>query len=162
MRTANRPPDRRRPPDHELIDAARRRLLSTRGPGCRLVGIVILTADGCRDHLHVSAEMLVAARGSRPTPAPDGPAAPSEPEAAPNRSELLAAFLSDDARAILRELAARQPCQAQEVLGAVAGRVGKSNFWPVWKSLQVRTLVVECPGGFRLGPPWLAGLVATA
>lgn len=100
----------------------------------------------------------------------DGLAAPSgvrtqapgeAPEPGPTAPELLRHFLSDDEKAVLRELAARAPCQATEVQRAVAagGRVARSNFWPVWKQLQVRGLIAEGAGGFRPGPPWLAALL---
>lgn len=87
------------------------------------------------------------------------PAAAEDAGDEPTREDLLRKFVCDDSRAILRELVSRGPCRAFEVKDAVRGKVGKSAFWVLWKSLQVRGLVVEGTDDlFRIGPDWVRGM----
>lgn len=55
----------RRPLDHILLDAAQARTRRTRGLGVRIVGLILLTSDGGREEITVTAELRDAARGTR-------------------------------------------------------------------------------------------------
>lgn len=57
----------RRPLDHILYDAAQARTTRTRGSGVRVVGLILLTSDGGREEITITAELRAAARGTRVT-----------------------------------------------------------------------------------------------
>lgn len=94
----------------------------------------------------------------------DGLAVPEQLRQAPDADvgapELLRVLLGDSERVLVADLLEHGPCQATQVLDRCRAKVGKSDFWPLWGSLQSRGLVVQGDDDlYRVGPPWVREVV---